>query len=343
MHKLSLLSVIVGAVVVVAAVSSCLKSAAFPCDDDAQCLFAGAQGVCQMPAGFCSFPDPACDSGQRFGDHSGSLSGSCVGGDDPDIDAGIDAGVDAPNDDVDGDGVLNGTDNCPAISNADQDDEDADTLGDACDPCPPDVDNTDGDGDGVGDKCDPNPGTGGDTIMLFEGFQQGVPTGWEKVGNWTAVAASHELDIDTIGESILGTVGPATPKSTITSSFTVVTRNGNLNTAGVYTAATAADTGVAAVIYRVVTQMGTGVGHSIYNRANAQADNSSGNYQMTEGTTYRMQLGRAGTMYSSTVASGASSTRTHTTPVDPTTASTNGLLAVGVHARYQWVLVVVSP
>ena len=103
-----------------------------------------------------------------------------------------DAGLaDAPIDsstiaDRDGDGVLDDTDNCPDVANADQHDEDADTAGDACDPCPPSPTNTDADGDGVGDDCDPNPSVPGERILMFEGFAGGVPATWNAGGaQWT--------------------------------------------------------------------------------------------------------------------------------------------------------------
>ena len=75
--------------------------------------------------------------------------------------------------DSDGDGVLDGVDNCPANANADQADTDGDGLGDVCDAMPNDFDNDgvddgldncpavanplqeDTDGDGIGDACDP--------------------------------------------------------------------------------------------------------------------------------------------------------------------------------------------
>jgi hypothetical protein len=41
-----------------------------------------------------------------------------------------------PAEDADDDGVVNGEDNCPVEANNNQDDRDADGLGDACDPCP---------------------------------------------------------------------------------------------------------------------------------------------------------------------------------------------------------------
>jgi hypothetical protein len=60
----------------IAAIAAC-RAGAFTCSDDDQCRAGETMGVCQ-PAGVCSFPDDACDSGQRFGDHSGELSGRCV-------------------------------------------------------------------------------------------------------------------------------------------------------------------------------------------------------------------------------------------------------------------------
>ena len=78
--------------------------------------------------------------------------------------------------DTDADGVSDTEDNCPAVANSDQLDADGDSLGDACDICPEDLDNdadsdglcaeadncpavansaqNDFDGDGLGDDCD---------------------------------------------------------------------------------------------------------------------------------------------------------------------------------------------
>lgn len=62
-----------------------------------------------------------------------------------------------PEDDDDGDGVLDGLDNCPFDENPMQSNRDSDPHGNACDNCP-DVDNPDqlenGDDDGLGDACD---------------------------------------------------------------------------------------------------------------------------------------------------------------------------------------------
>ena len=71
--------------------------------------------------------------------------------------------------DSDGDGILDGQDNCPYVANADQADADNDGVGDVCDDdadndgvsdafdnCPntPNADQADADNDGIGDVCD---------------------------------------------------------------------------------------------------------------------------------------------------------------------------------------------
>ena len=61
-----------------------------------------------------------------------------------------------PGDDDDGDGVCDGDDNCPLVSNPGQTNSDGDPLGDACDNCPlvTNAGQEDGDGDGDGNVCD---------------------------------------------------------------------------------------------------------------------------------------------------------------------------------------------
>jgi hypothetical protein len=67
--------------------AGCLRGPDYRCASATDC---GAQGTCQ-PGGHCSFADPSCATGQRFGELSGAFAGQCVG-------AGGDAGVthDAP-------------------------------------------------------------------------------------------------------------------------------------------------------------------------------------------------------------------------------------------------------
>jgi hypothetical protein len=60
--------------------------------------------------------------------------------------------------DSDGDGILDGIDNCPSVANPGQEDGDSDTVGDACDNCPTTANTaqTNTDGDTMGDDCDPD-------------------------------------------------------------------------------------------------------------------------------------------------------------------------------------------
>lgn len=57
---------------------ACTATEQFACNADAQCMADGAAGRCE-PEGVCSFPDPSCPSGHRYGELAGELSGECVG------------------------------------------------------------------------------------------------------------------------------------------------------------------------------------------------------------------------------------------------------------------------
>ncbi len=57
--------------------SGCLNKPAFECAGAGDCLSGGTQGICE-PDHYCSFSDPACPSGQRYGDLSGPQANDCV-------------------------------------------------------------------------------------------------------------------------------------------------------------------------------------------------------------------------------------------------------------------------
>jgi hypothetical protein len=139
--------------------------------------------------GFQVTPSPFGDGGPD-GDVGTGSDVPDAPGDGPVADA-----PDAPpaNLDLDGDGIPNGSDNCPTIANATQWNEDGDTLGDVCDPCPQYAAlQIDTDGDGIGDACDPRPTTPGDTLVLFEGFNTpgALPAGWSSSGGGSWAVAN---------------------------------------------------------------------------------------------------------------------------------------------------------
>ena len=141
------------------------------------------------------------------------------------VDAGADDAprIDGPPGDSDGDGVADGDDGCPDTPDPQQFDEDGDQLGDACDPCPifADATPTDIDGDGVQDECDPNPATPGDKLVVFEGFNAGMPTGWLSEGSLLPVAGAINA---TVGDLDVATLGPPLAgdrRSTVAVGFTV--------------------------------------------------------------------------------------------------------------------------
>ncbi len=71
------------------ALTGCLRNAAYPCNQESDCLRSDEQGVCE-PTGFCSFADTTCPDGRRYGDLSGNFAGQCVAGETSD------GGVDMP-------------------------------------------------------------------------------------------------------------------------------------------------------------------------------------------------------------------------------------------------------
>ncbi len=103
--------------------------------------------------------------------------------------------------DCDGDGVLDGVDNCVGLANADQANADGDIFGDACDNCP-DVANddqaTDGDTDSVANACDNCPTVDNDDQANADGDLLG-----DACDNCVDTANDDQAnsDTDTLGDA----------------------------------------------------------------------------------------------------------------------------------------------
>ena len=98
--------------------------------------------------------------------------------------------------DADGDGVLDGNDNCPTTSNANQANFDNDSMGDACDP----DDDNDGVNDGP-DNCDfaANPSQANwDGDGLGDACDDSDADGWlDAVDNWQSATNPNQDNSDT--------------------------------------------------------------------------------------------------------------------------------------------------
>ena len=67
-----------GLLIALGALAGCGPASAFQCDNDLDCLRGSQQaGICEG-VGYCSFPDGACESGQRFGEYSDAFGDKCV-------------------------------------------------------------------------------------------------------------------------------------------------------------------------------------------------------------------------------------------------------------------------
>ncbi|AUX34787.1 MULTISPECIES: thrombospondin type 3 repeat-containing protein [Sorangium] len=111
--------------------------------------------------------------------------------------------------DFDGDGVLDGADNCPHAENPRQEDLDGDGEGDACDPdddgdgvldgadnCPSTANSTqrDTDGDGAGDACDPDDDD--DTVLDADDNCPRTPNADQRDSDGNGVGDACDADDD---------------------------------------------------------------------------------------------------------------------------------------------------
>jgi hypothetical protein len=256
------------------------------------------------------------------------------GGDDPTIDASFDGF------DRDHDGIPDVIDNCPDLANANQGDEDADSRGDLCDRCPPipSLADPDGDGDGVGDACDPNPATPGDKIVLFEGFDGGIPSSWTKVGSWLGVAGSAVFmasanNLGTVVVPLDGTV-----HQTISTAVTILSLSGNGGgSVGIVDQfAATADGGI---------QCGSGKASSSFfgliNAANGGVLKSVA-YPFDVGS-FAIDLRRDKDVYACTATDLMSQTRVQDSPTPAGLGTRIGLRARTASVVYSWLMVVSSP
>jgi hypothetical protein len=131
--------------------------------------------------------------------------------------------IDDPISDRDNDTVIDALDNCPDVVNPDQADEEADGVGDLCDPCPPFEGNDDGDGDGVGGACDPNPDTPGDRMVSFAGFSSPLPNTRALSGQFLAGAGEGLASANETTSAIASFASPSAKRIEIRAAARLLT------------------------------------------------------------------------------------------------------------------------
>ena len=133
----------------------------------------------------------------------------CAGG--PCIDGGEDPTLDAPRGDpavdTDGDMVMDDVDNCIAVVNPTQHDEDTDGYGDVCDNCPTVANTSQANAgetnagqaaDTVGDACDPRPAFAGESITYFDPFSAAT-----LAPDWTVMSGTWTVNGDALEQASL--------------------------------------------------------------------------------------------------------------------------------------------
>ena len=246
--------------------------------------------------------------------------------------------------DTDHDGILDDTDDCPAVADPDQFDEDGDGIGDACDPCPIEANAhpSDPDNDGVSDSCDPNPDTPGDAIVLFEGFHAGLPDTWTI--DSTTIAPDGDSIVMTIAAGGHGSIAapiaaPADGAVTVgvTVDQTVGTSDADFGPALPFDVAK--DLGILCWLYAPVAANPATRDLILQDRV-AHLDTATKPLQWTDNTPYRVAVARTGLAYTCSaggmIASGMVASATVATPQ----VVIRGF-AVTAHVAY--VLVVQSP
>jgi hypothetical protein len=244
--------------------------------------------------------------------------------------------------DVDGDGVVDSVDNCPAVGNPDQANEDGDGAGDECDLCPPHAagGNADADGDEVGDACDPLPLVAGDTLVAFFGFSSTVaPPGLTLVGSWTFMGgqAHGRAPLDELAAATVEIMGQA---ETVSTDVTIDALHGDLVARPVglvHRFSAASSDGVICVFG--INPFNSQVYAIADNRTTTALASQPG--VATVGTRTDLRSNRADTLYQCdspalTSALGASSTL-------PTAPNRVGLFTRSADASFNWLMVVTSP
>ena len=248
--------------------------------------------------------------------------------------------------DLDGDGIPNGQDFCEHMPGG-RYDEDADGIGDECDPCPiaPPPATPDPDGDAVDSPCDPDSLTPGDRILLFDGFDGDTldPRWKATTGAAWSISGDGEVIVDlsaVTGEDYLKQTFGGSHTLAVLASYRIdsMTTSTTTHTAAIETN----DPSPAGV-----AQLECGLVHSDSGTTNVlavQTDQNNASSPTASGfdpaSLYELAADATGGMAGCTAIGDGQPLGAVTAPISVGTLAEIALGARGVRARFQWVLVV---
>jgi hypothetical protein len=245
--------------------------------------------------------------------------------------------------DLDGDGIENGKDFCEHQAGGAHD-EDNDGIGDDCDPCPiakPPA-HPDNDGDEVESPCDPDPGSPGDKILFFDGFNDALGTNWTATtpGAWKVVGG--ELIVSNIAaQDYLRTTIIEAQTVAIEASYRIDKLE---TTATTHLVAVHAHdprpAGVASLECGVVhADSGTGDVVDLETNQSTSSQRAMGS-AFNPASLYQVAAQTSGNTAGCTVLGDAQALNAVQAPITPDALPSIALTAEAVTARFQWILVV---
>lgn len=241
--------------------------------------------------------------------------------------------------DLDGDGIIDMLDLCPAVADPAQDNEDGDRFGDACDPCPPiaDDDPPDRDADGVGDACDPDSSRATDRIVRFDGFHHALDA-WHATGEWSVTGDGAVITAGTDTASLTMPTPPG--QVTIRAAFRVDELTGTLTYSAAGTIDQASEhAGIACYAFRTPS----GLNRLGLIRVSDALTLDADTMKVSPGERYVVTLTHDSGPYLCSGVHDANET-TSTATYSPAPAQPElGLVAHAASVTFDWILVVAAP
>lgn len=288
---------------------------------------AGCDASVDDEGGPCSLTDPCGDS--TVCDFTAEGGPVCI----------------AKSGDLDGDGLTNDKDFCQHQMGG-AFDEDIDGIGDDCDRCPiaPPRSTPDSDTDMVDAPCDPAPTEDGDTLLLFDGFQNGLDARWKPTtpAAWRVAGGEMIADLSAApNEEFMATVVVGKNSIAMEASFRVdkVEASATRHLVGVY-AHDPRPAGVAQAACYVTKADATPTNELVVVETNTSSMNNMSTDLFNSANLYRAGLQVRGITAGCSVLTNGNPLGILQTNITPDQLTEVALVAHATSVRYQYVIVV---